>query len=88
MELKDEINITCNRGFVYAVTMLHHPHLGMSFACYGEKIIARREYGRTLPPMGDNDAEWEAWEERFREWVGGPIADLELECRQYFNNKK
>lgn len=86
--IKDEIKITDKHGFIYHVTIKHHPSIGVSLAYYDDRIIARREYGRMTPPMSDNDKEWEEWEERFREWADASITDLQIECKQYFDNKK
>ncbi len=85
MEIKDEIKITDKLGFVYNVIIKHHPSKGMSIAFYDDMRIAHREYGRMMPPFGDDDREWEQWEERFREWADASITDLQYACTEHFN---
>jgi len=85
MELKDQIKVTDKMGFIYNVSITHLPGIGISIAYHNGTPIARREYGRMLPPMSDDDREWEEWEMRFREWADGPLVDLEHECKLYFD---
>lgn len=88
LEIKDDITVRDKDGFVYNVTIKHHPATGVSIAYYNDARIASREYGRMLPPTSDDDKEWEEWEERFREWADGSITDLRIECKQYFDNNR
>jgi len=87
MEIIDQLKITCKHGFNYTVVVKHHPVIGMSVAYFDDRHIARREYGRFQPPFGDNDLEWEQWHQRFAEYVGGPLSDLERMCKYYFDNQ-
>lgn len=86
-ELRDEIKVTDKRGFIYNVLIIHHPAAGISIAYYNGSPIARREYGRSLPPQSDDDREWEEWETRFREWIDGPLIDLEHDCKIHFDRQ-
>lgn len=88
MEIKEEIKINDNLGFIYNITIKHHPVAGVSIAYYNDMRIASREYGRMMPPIGDNDKEWEEWEERFGEWTDAAISDLQIECKKYFDELK
>ncbi len=85
MEIKDEIKIIGKGGFVYYVTIKHYPLIGLSIAYLKDLRIASREYGRMLPPMSDDDKEWEEWEERFKGLGDAAISDLQLDCQEYFN---
>lgn len=88
MELIDKLKITDRLGFIHTAVIKHFPVIGLSIA-YTERDerIASREYGRMIPPAGDDDREWEEWDGRFREWVDGAIADLTNECKSYFDKK-
>lgn len=82
----DIIKVVDNRGFYYEVKVEHHPELGISFAKYRELLIDRFEYGRYIPPLGDDDREWEEFQERFNESAGGDaLAHFEHSCKEYFN---
>ncbi len=88
MEYIDKININDNLGFHYEVVIKHYPNLGFSVAIYEDRIIADREYGKINYPLGDDDREWELWEERFAEWSSAVNSDLKIECENYFNKKQ
>lgn len=87
MEIKDTVKIYDKWNFIYNVIIKHYPVTGISIAYYDDQIIASRQYGRMLPPISDNDREWEEWEERFIEWAEAAILDLQYDCTQHFNNK-
>lgn len=81
----DKITITDKKGFTWPVHIEHHPNLGVSIAFYDGSRITSREYGKMHSPAGDDDREWEEWEERFREWADAAIEDLKLACKEYFD---
>lgn len=88
MERKEEnIKITDNKGFVYQVLLKHSPHFGFSTAYYGGDIIGQVELGKIHEPLGDDDREWEMYEERFAEWTDEIKYNIEFICKDYFNNK-
>jgi len=87
MEYKDELKVEDKHGFIYEVVIKHFPQIGISTAYYNDDIIAQREYGRMLPPIGDDDREWEMFDERMEEWSADAITDLEPECKSYFNRR-
>lgn len=75
------------KGFVYEVKFEHAPQHGHSIAYYKFQPIADVSYGKmSAPPDTDDDGEWEAWQERFDEWVGPHLEDLVRMCKEYFNN--
>lgn len=87
-EIKADIKITDKHGFHYTVVVKHHPSVGVSIAYYDDRRIASREYNRMLPPIGDNDSEWEAYHERLNEWTDAAISDLSHACKNYFDQQK
>jgi hypothetical protein len=61
----EKIKVTDKSGFHYEVLIEHKPHFGFSTALYEGQIIGQVELGRILEPIGDDDYEWECYEERF-----------------------
>lgn len=86
-EITDKIKVYDDKGFHYEVEIKHTPHFGISFAYYQGRIIASREYGRIHEPIGDNDQDWERYEELLSEWKDAAITDLSPSCKEYFNNQ-
>ena len=85
----DIIKVQSSKGFVYEVTIEHHPGIGLSMAYYkGATRIARREYSKLTPPIGDNDSDWERYEESLAEWKSAAIADLTPECKIHFDKRE
>ena len=86
---KDDITIIDERGFHHTVTVKHHPDVGVSIAYYRELRISQREYGRHLPPRSDDDQEWEEYQMKFYEGIGGDVLSFfETECKQIINNQQ
>jgi hypothetical protein len=82
-----EIKVSDSRGFVYNCKVEHHPDIGTSIAYYNDHRISQMEYGIFRPPLSDDDAEWEEYQERFFEGIGGEKnQQLEYQCTEYFNN--
>lgn len=83
------MKITCSKNFSYEVEVKHWPETGTSAAYYQGRLIAQREYSRgPLPPMGDDDREHEAYDERLDEWCAAAEADLAPKCKEYFDSLK
>lgn len=85
---KENIKVEDQMGFVYEVELQHYPHFGFTNAIYMGEIIAQREYGRITEPIGDDDREWEMYEELFGEWSDTCKCDIEFDCKIYFNAEK
>lgn len=85
MEIQDKLKIVDLKGFHFEVTVSHRPAAGISVATYEGKLLASREYGRFSLPATDDDRDWEEFHERFHDFIGGPMSDLERTCSQYFN---
>lgn len=84
--MQSNLSIVDNHGFNYKVLVKHFPHIGISLAYYNDVIIAQYEYGIYHTPITDDDAEWEQYEEKFFEGIGGEALErLELQCVKYFN---
>lgn len=82
----DDLKVIDNHGFVYEVRVIHFPEIGISFASYKGEKIDRFEYGPYRQPTSDDDQEWEEYEERFREGIGGEaMAHFELSLKDFFN---
>jgi len=88
MNRTEKIKVVDDLGFHYEVIVKHDPQFGISIAYYNDDPIARREYGTMREPMGDDDREWEMYEERFDEWASDAITDLEPECKAHFNRQQ
>lgn len=82
---KENIKIVDSKGFHYEVEYRYQPHFGLVFAYYRDRIIGNVEYGRIMQPMGDNDAEWECYEEMFCEFQDMAKTDLYPKCQHYFD---
>lgn len=81
-----ELKVTDKHGFVYRVDVKHWPETGISIAYYKGERIASSEYGRAgYPPIGDNDAEWEEWDELQAEWIDAATVDILAGCQEHFN---
>jgi hypothetical protein len=83
----EKIVVADKQGFRYEVAIEHKPHFGFSTAFYEGSIIGQVELGRILEPFGDDDREWEMYEESFGEWTDEIKANLIPMCEQYFNSK-
>ena len=82
------IKVTCNHGFIYEVRIEHQPHFGFSTGYYNGIIVGQVSLGKIHQPMGDNDAEWEAYEERYSEWTDEIKVNMKIISKEYFNNNK
>lgn len=78
--------VTDDMGFTYTVSMEHVPHHGYSLALYKGVIINSVDRGKLYQPLGDNDAEWERYDETLDQWKADAEDDLILGCKTYFNN--
>jgi hypothetical protein len=81
----EKVNVKDNRGFHYEVLLEHFPHHGFSNAVYEGRIIGQVELGRITEPLGDDDLEWERYEETFAEWTDEIKYSLIPQCEQHFN---
>jgi hypothetical protein len=86
---KDHIKVIDRYGFHHEIRVEHHPEIGVSIAHYRELRISQFPYGRILLPRTDDDNEWEQFQERFYESVGGEaLSFFELECKQIIDNQQ
>lgn len=77
----------CDLGFCYEVTLEHRPQFGFSTIFYRTTIIGQVDLGeRIFEPVSDNDAEWEAYEQRFAEWTDDVKTNASFICYHYFSN--
>lgn len=77
-----------SHGFHYEVDVTHSPSYGLSVAYYHGRIIASLTTDKLYQPSGDNDREWEEYEERFCEIMDAAESDLLPTCKQYFDYNK
>ena len=83
----DTLKVCDSKEFYYEVNVGHHSEVGVSIAYYKGLRISKFEYGRYIMPIGDDDHEWEEYEERFRESSGGDaLVHFEHECKVYFDS--
>lgn len=85
-EFKEVITVTDKHGFNHLVNVEHQPWNGFSTAYYNGTIIGQREAWKLHEPIGDNDTDWERYEETFAEWRDHVMSDLIRRCEEYFNN--
>lgn len=77
-----------SKGFVYEINIIHKPENGHSYAEHKGEQVAKMNYGQYILPQGDDDKEWEEFEERFYEGFGAEIEDrLVYDAKQHFDNK-
>ena len=81
------MKVECSHGFIYEVDVEHHPTHGFADASYNGRFIGQTEIGKTYPPLGDCDAEWERWEEHFAEWRDQAKVNLMWKCVEFFDNE-
>ncbi|SUJ18973.1 Uncharacterised protein [Sphingobacterium spiritivorum] len=81
----EKITISDRFDFRYEVTIEHKPHFGFSTALYDDEIIGQVELGRINEPMGDDDREWEQYQERFSEWTDEIKTNMIPICKSHFN---
>lgn len=84
---KEKIKIIDKKGFHYLVEFQYTPHHGLVFAYYEDRIIGNVEYGRITQPLGDNDRDWERYDELFLEFTERSKIDLIPKCEEHFNNQ-
>ncbi len=84
---KETIKITDSKGFHYEVEVRYQPYFGLAVAYYMGDIILQVEHWKLHQPSGDNDAEWESYEEKFNEWSDMAKTDLYPACKAYFDAK-
>lgn len=87
MEIQDKLKIVDQKGFHFDVIVTHRPASGFSVATHEGEALATREYGKFSLPSSDDDREWEEFQERFHDFIGGPMSDLERSCKEHFNRK-
>ena len=85
---KEQITVCDNYDFSYIVHVEHQPHHGFSTAYYNGRIIGQCELGKIHQPFGDDDSEWDVYNERFAEWRDEIINNLKSKCREHFNTIK
>jgi hypothetical protein len=84
----DTLKIYDSKGFRHEIKVEHHPELGLSIAYLGSERISRFEYGKYLLPQGDDDLQWEEFEETFRESAGGDaLVHFQYDCREYIGHR-
>lgn len=81
----EKIKVTDKHGFIYEVNLEYKPHFGFTTATYDGQIIGQVELGRILEPLGDDDLEWERYEERFSEWTDEIKHNMDRICTNHFN---
>lgn len=82
---KEKLKIIDSKGFHYEVVIEHQPHHGFSNALYLDRIIGQVELNKLREPFSDDDAEWEAYEERFGEWKDEILVNMARICKSYFD---
>lgn len=75
-------------NFLYDVDIEHSPHFGFSTAYYRGHILAQCELGRIVEPLGDDDKEWEMYEERYSEWRDEILTNLKRICAEVLTSKE
>jgi hypothetical protein len=86
MKKEEKITVHDDKGFHYEVNLEHRPNLGFSSALYNGNIIGQVELGKIHEPLGDDDREWENYEERFAEWTDEIKTNIIPICENHFNN--
>ena len=84
--MTDTVKIEDKHGFIHDVKFFHATELGFSIAYYNDTPIASRDYGKLFCPMGDDDREWEMYQEQLENWKADAETDLKPECLTYINN--
>jgi len=84
----ENIKVTDNHGFYYEVRLEHCPRHGFTSALYRGTVIAQVNLNKLSEPWGDNDTEWERYEQLLGEWVDEIKVNIIPMCRDYFNRKK
>lgn len=84
--IEEKLKVKDKYGFFYTVTFKHNIQFGFTHAYYEDRIISTREYGRILQPIGDDDGEWERYEQSCSEWREQALSDMEPSCIEYFNS--
>lgn len=87
MNNQEILKVEDKNGFIYEVSLQHRPHLGYSSAFYKGNLIEVIQLGRILQPTGDDDREWEMYEERYSEWTDEIKVNIIPICKNYFNKK-
>ena len=87
--MTETLKVYDDHGFYYEVTLDHKPHYGFSNALYQDQIIGQVELGRMYAPyFGDDDREWEQYEERLEEWKDEIKVNMKPLCEKYFNERR
>jgi hypothetical protein len=81
------IKISDSKGFVYEVQVKHSPGFGFSTAYYYGRIIAQVDEYKLRSPFGDDDREWEEYQERLYEFMDQAEADITPSCKEYFDKQ-
>jgi hypothetical protein len=86
--IEELVKITDSHGFVYEVLVRHYPHRGISIACYKDMIICAvgNDCKKIFEPSGDNDKEWEIYEQLLENYKNSAIADIVPTCIQFFDD--
>lgn len=89
-KLTETIKIESSSGFNYEVELHHRPHFGYTNAQYKNGIIAQVELGRMrlIQPDGDDDKEWEEYEERLAEWTDEIKVNIIPKCKEWFDRSE
>lgn len=79
--------VTDKNGFGHGIELKHFPQHGFSTAYHNGSIIAQVELGgRMHEPMGDDDKEWEVYDERLEDWKCEIRTNIISKCKEHFNN--
>lgn len=77
------------QNFIYDVWIEHYPDIGISYATKSDgTIIAEFQYGKYRLPQGDDDQEWEEFQQRFYDKIGDEAKENLIRiCKEIYNNK-
>lgn len=87
MNKKETIKVEDSKGFIYEVDLEHSPHFGFTTAYYRGRIIEQCDSYRILEPTGDDDREWEIYEERAAEWRDEILSNIKPRCKEHFDRQ-
>jgi hypothetical protein len=82
---RQQITLTDDNGFYHRFEIEHKPLIGCSYV-YSLKYeipISHVEGFKLSPPLGDDDLEWEIYEEKKENWEADRMIDIEAFLKEY-----
>lgn len=87
MSNEEILKVYDSKRFHYEVLLKYYPNFGFSIIYYKGKRIGSIDLYKIHKPIGDNDLDWERYEELYSEWADEIKINAIIICKEYFDSR-